>query len=199
VPPVSLYLNMTQYYAQADGIPQFIIMMVDAQKKAKRAGMPISDVKLMMMAVAAILAAQYFPREVNDWEGPPTINHTWRTWKVAFCLAHLKRQCQLQASGGGPVGSAHAVISAPATTIDRLETALDNLALAAANNTTVLQQLRVALSTSLTTLTPANKKLVEVLAKVKLTRPPVATLGTPRPARSTNMPCPGNYCWTHGH
>jgi hypothetical protein len=91
------------------------------------------------------------------------MNCTWRAWKVTFCLAHLKCQCQLQASGVGcPLGSTHAVTPAPAATIDRLRTALNNLALAAANNTTVLQQLRVsnlALSSSVTTLTAANKKL----------------------------------------
>jgi hypothetical protein len=63
---------MTQYYVQADGIPQFIFMMEDAQKKAKRAGMPIADVELVMMALAAVLAAQHFPREVDDWEGLPS-------------------------------------------------------------------------------------------------------------------------------
>jgi hypothetical protein len=45
----------------------------------------------------------------------------------------------------------------------------------------------------------ANKKLVEVLAKAKLTSPLAATPRTPRPARSTNIPFPGNYCWMHGH
>jgi hypothetical protein len=35
-------------------------MMEDAQKKAKRAGMPIADVKPMMMALAAVLATQPF-------------------------------------------------------------------------------------------------------------------------------------------
>ncbi len=65
------------------------------------------------------------------------INHMWRPWKVAFFLAHLKCQCQLQASeGGGPLGSTHAVTPAPATTSDQLGAALDNLALAAANDTT---------------------------------------------------------------
>jgi hypothetical protein len=54
---ISLHLNMTQYYVQVDGIPQFIVMMEDAQKKSKQAGMPIVDVKLVMMALAAILAA----------------------------------------------------------------------------------------------------------------------------------------------
>jgi hypothetical protein len=197
---ISLRLNMTQYYVQADGIPQLIVMMGDAQKKAKRAGMPIADAKLVMMASAAVLAAQHLPQEVD---GLPTINHTWRAWKVAFHLAHLKRQCQLQASGvGGPLGSAHAVTPAPATTIDRPGTALDNLALAAASDTTVLQQLRasnLALSSLVTTLTAANKKLAEALAKAKPTSPPAATLGAPRPVQSTNMPFPGDYCWTHGH
>ena len=69
--------NMTQYYVQADGIPQFIVMMEDAQKKAKRAGMPIADVELVMMALAAVLAAQHFPRKVDDWEGLPAVDRTW--------------------------------------------------------------------------------------------------------------------------
>ncbi len=153
-------------------------MTEDAQKKAKRAAMPIANVKLVMMALAAILMAQHFLQEVDDWEGLPAIECTWRAWKVAFCLAHLKHQCQLQASGGvGPLGSAHAVILTLAATIDRLETARNNLALAAANDTTVLQQLTVlnlALSTLITTLTVATKKLADVLAKAKLTNPPTA-------------------------
>ena len=54
---ISLRTNMHQYYVQADGIPQYIIMLEDAQKKAKRAGMPIADIELVMMASAAVLAA----------------------------------------------------------------------------------------------------------------------------------------------
>ena len=63
--------------------------------------MPIADVGLVMMASAAVLAAQHFPREVDDWEGLPAVDCTWRAWKVAIHLAHLKCQRQLQASGGG--------------------------------------------------------------------------------------------------
>ena len=40
-----------------EGIPQFIVMMEDAQKKAKQAGMPIANVELVMMASVAVLAA----------------------------------------------------------------------------------------------------------------------------------------------
>jgi len=160
--------------------------------------MPITDVELVMMASAAVLAAQHFPREVDDWEGLPAVDRTWRAWKVAFRLAHLKRQRQIQASGGGePIRGAHSVLPAPAVTIDRLGTALDNLALAAANDTTVLQQLtaaNLALTTSNASLTAANKKLSEALAKV-----PAPAPSTPRPPGRANKPKPGNYCWTHGH
>jgi hypothetical protein len=44
----------------------------DAQKKATRAGMPIANVELMMMASAAVLAAQHFLCKVDDWEGLPS-------------------------------------------------------------------------------------------------------------------------------
>ena len=46
---ITLCTNMVQYYVQTEGIPQFIVMMEDAQKKAKRVGMPIANVKLVMI------------------------------------------------------------------------------------------------------------------------------------------------------
>ena len=67
-------------------------MLEDAQKKAKQAGMPIANVELVMMASAAVLAAQHFLRKVNDWEGLPSASRMWTAWKTAFCLAQVKRQ-----------------------------------------------------------------------------------------------------------
>jgi hypothetical protein len=81
---------MQAYYKQADGIPQYISMLEDAQKKAKRVGMPITDVELVMMASAAVLAVQHLPHEVENWEGLPTASRMWPAWKTAFRLAHLK-------------------------------------------------------------------------------------------------------------
>jgi hypothetical protein len=75
---ISLCTDMMQYYVQADGFPQFIVMMEDAQKKAKQAGMPIADIELVMMALAAVLAAQHFPCEVNNWEGLPAASRMWQ-------------------------------------------------------------------------------------------------------------------------
>jgi hypothetical protein len=213
---ISLRTNMHNYYTQADGISQYIDMLEDAQKKPTLAGMPIADVELVMMASAAVLAAQHFPYEVNDWKGLPFASCTWTVWKTAFRLAHVRRQQQILASGGGePLGRAHGVIPAAAPAIRRLKTALDNLALAATNNTTVLQQLiaaNLALTATITLLTANNKKLVDAATCRGGT--PAATPGrggtqaatqaatpaaNPAGIHATKKPCPGNYCCTHGH
>jgi hypothetical protein len=119
---------------------------------------------------------------------------------MAFCLAHLKRQRQILASGGvEPLGRSHGVLPAAAPAIDRLETALDNLALAATNDTAVIQQLtaaNLALTTTVTALTATNKKLVDAAARTK--GAPVVT-PSGKGERMRKKPYPGNYCWTHGH
>jgi hypothetical protein len=74
---ITLHTIMTQYYVQADGIPQFIVMMEDAQKKVTRAGMPIANYELVMLALVAVLAAQHFPCKVDGWEGLPSTSCTW--------------------------------------------------------------------------------------------------------------------------
>jgi hypothetical protein len=110
---ISFRTNMHQYYIQADGIPQYINMLKDAQKKATRAGMPIANIELVMMALAAVLAAQHFPWKVDDWEGLPSSARTWSAWKMAFRLAHVKRQRQILASGGGGSQSVGLTVSYP--------------------------------------------------------------------------------------
>ncbi len=117
--------------------------------------------------------------------------------------------------GGELLGGAHGVIPAAAPAIRRLKTALSNLALVATNNTAVLQQLiaaNLALTATITLLTSTNKKLVDAATHRGGT--PVATPGwggtpaatqaatpvaTPASICATRKPCPGNFCWTHGH
>ena len=200
---LTLRTNMHGYYAQADGIPQYIIMLEEAQKKAKQAGMPIADIELVIMASAAGLVAMHFPREVDDWEGLPALGRTWPSRKMSFRSSHLKRQRQILALGGGePLGGAHGVLPTdPPTTIDRLEVALDNLALAATNDAAVLQQLtaaNLALTNTVTALTATNKKLVDTAATRVPATPPGTGARLPG-SGAPNKPFKGNYCWTYGH
>ncbi len=72
--------------------------------------------------------------------------------------------------GGKPLGGAHTVIPASAPTINRISTALKNLALVVSNDTTVLQQLTAAnlfLIALVTLLMTANMKLADALARNK--------------------------------
>ena len=183
--------------------------------------MPIANIELVMMASAAIHAAQHFPRKVDNWEGLPSASHTWTAWKTAFRLAHVKRQQQILASGGGePLSGAHGVIPAVAPAIGHLETALNNLALAATNDTAVLQQLiaaNLALTATITLLTVTNTKLVDAATHwggtpavtpgwgwtqgatpgwgwTQVATQAVTPAATPAGIRATKKPCPGNYC-----
>ena len=160
--------------------------------------MPIADSELVMMASAAVLAVQHFPREVDNWEGLPASARTWSAWKTVFRLAHLKRQQQILASKGGKsLGSAHAAIPV----MGKMEAALDNLALASTSNKATVQQLtaaNLALTTSVATLTATNKKLVDAAAKKKGGPAPGAAAGASA-TPGENWAKNGNYCWTHGH
>ncbi len=118
-----------------------------------------------------------------------------------FPLCPPQAPTSTSGSGGGePLGGAHGVLPLdPPATLDQLDVALDNLALAATNDTAVLQQLtaaNLALTNSVAALTATNKKLVEAAAKrVPSTGTP---LGTGKTARK-GKPFQENYCWTHGY
>ena len=89
--------------------------------------------------------------------------------------------------------------------LDCLEIALNNLVLAATNNTAVLQQLmaaNLALTNFVTALVATNKKLVEASATVASRQWVAGTplgMGWPPGSGAPNKPFPGNYCWMHGY
>jgi hypothetical protein len=80
--------------------------------------------------------------------------------------------------------------------MDRIDKALENLALAASNDTTVLQQLmaaNLALTASVTLLTAANKKLADTLTQSK-SGATLAAAPAPALAKGCNKRSLGNYC-----
>ncbi len=52
---VALRLNMLLLYKNAASMPDFILGMEEAQKKAKRAELPILDIKLAMYTTTSML------------------------------------------------------------------------------------------------------------------------------------------------
>ncbi len=93
------------------------------------------------------------------------------------------------------------MLPAAAPAIGWLESALNNLALAATNDTAILQQLtaaNLALTATVTLLTATNKQLVDAVTRKG--KPAVTPAVTPaRGGHATRNPFPGNYCWMHGH
>ena len=126
----------------------------------------------------------------------PRLDAHGQRGKPSFCSAHLKRQHQILASGGGePLGGMHGVLPTdPPATINRLEVALDNLALAATNNAIVLQQLtaaNLALTNTVAALTATNKKLVDAAA-TRVPATPPGTGGHLPGSGAPNKPFKGN-------
>ena len=144
---VNLPTEMMKYYNDAEGIPEYINMLEEAQRKLARANLPMSDDQLLAIASTSILASGHFPRPTDEWEALPRAAKTWMAWKAHYRAAHIARKRQMLAAGtsGGTAHAAMAVQSAEDAitpeTFARLDGYLDNLAAAATTERTTLTQL----------------------------------------------------------
>jgi hypothetical protein len=62
---VALYTNMLLLYKNAASMPDFILTMEEAQKKARRAKLPILDIELAMYAATSVLQLGDYKKETN--------------------------------------------------------------------------------------------------------------------------------------
>ena len=71
--------------------------MEESQKKAQRAGFPITDSWLAAFATSSLLLANSFPNDRPEWDGKPKDDQTWRSWKDTFNPLHknLHRETRL--------------------------------------------------------------------------------------------------------
>jgi hypothetical protein len=92
-------------------------LLEDAQCKAARAHLPVTNQTLTSLASTALLAANTFPRTTELWEVLDPANKTWAAWKTTYLAAHKKRVNRLLATGGadylGQANSAHATTLNP--------------------------------------------------------------------------------------
>jgi hypothetical protein len=133
---VSLTIQMSQYYEGMPDIPEYIFLLEDAQRKAARACLPVTNQNLTILASTALLADDTFPRTTELQEELDPADKTWAAWKTAYLAAHKKRANRLRATGGagylGRANSAHTTTLNPGL-LDSIDNTLDNLASAASN------------------------------------------------------------------
>jgi hypothetical protein len=78
---VSLFLNMQVWWEEDPCIPEYINRLEDAQKKAHRAGLPITNEWLVATASKSLLIAASFPIQCAVWEAELPVTKTWPAWK----------------------------------------------------------------------------------------------------------------------
>jgi hypothetical protein len=74
---IALRSNMLLLYRNAASMPDFILAMEEAQKKAKRAELPILDIKLAMYAATSVLQSGNYKKVTDEWEGCNAAMKTW--------------------------------------------------------------------------------------------------------------------------
>jgi hypothetical protein len=167
---VALRSNMLLHYKNAANMPDFILAMEEAQKKAKRSELPILDIKLAMYAATSVLQLGNYKKKTNKWEGQNVAMKTWSKWKQAYLAAYARGvNCQCAGATDKLFSQAANLVMLPAAhdVMDALAGLFDNLALAATTNRTTVQQLKLTnllLTTLVATLTAANKKLTKMVA-----------------------------------
>ena len=203
---VNLPTEMMGYYADADGIPEYINMLEEAQRKLARANLPMSDDQLLAIASTAVLASEHFPRPTDEWEALARVNKTWTAWKAHYRAAHIARKRQMLAAGKSQYGgSANAVTPADDSTISpdtftRLDGYLDNLAAAATTECTTLSQLienNATLTANVTSLTASVAALTAAYA-ILAAGHKAPTLPKAKDSKQSYLAVNG-YCWTHGY
>ena len=168
---LSLQIAMRDYHLKAEGIPEYINMLEDAQRQALRIdeNNPITNASVLVIATSAFLKDSRFPRTSEDWEDLLPNEKTWEAWKKLYKTAQGKERVRVKAAGGANAfggnneGSANAASATDeertnpdGVSIGDLEACFDNLANAAKVERTTLDEMVKNVSV----LTTTNSALV---------------------------------------
>ena len=205
---INLPTVMMKYYNDAEGIPEYINMLEEAQHKLARANLPMSDDQLLAIASTSILASGHFPRPTDEWEALLRAGKMWTAWKAHYRATHIARKRQMLTAGTSE-GSAHAAMAVESAedaitpeTFARLDGYLDNLAAAATTEHTTLTQLvenNATLTASVTSLTASVAALTAAYTLLAAGKPPNPAAASSAPStRTRTKPAVNGYCWMHG-
>lgn len=183
---VSLLVNMQTYHVHAEGVPEYINMLEDAQRTALciNPQNPITDQSVLNIAVKATLKTGQFPRANEEWEDLEAAQKTWQKWKMIYKKAQGKERVRMKAADAAAAkladlgrsdgqsseqsGSHEFALEASGTgqeepfSVADLEACFDNLANAAKAERETLDELvrsNAALTKLTAELVSTNKKL----------------------------------------
>jgi len=190
--------EMLHYYAEAEGIPEFILALAKAREKLTRGGLPMSDAKVLATAHSQVFASPHYPEATREWERLPPAQQT--AWQAKYREANIER-LRLQRANPNSFGSAHHVTD---THFDheQITNALDNIANVATNDSNVMASILEQLAAlrkqldNLQTTAPSRKKEKEKGGT------PASTAFTPRTYSKEDALATFNltgYCSTHGY
>ena len=91
---------MQHYYLDTEDIPDYINVLEDSQNKSNRAGNPITDSTLVLIATNTIISTEHFPCADKSLEGLSKDKKDWDTWKNLYKAADQKAKVKNQSVGG---------------------------------------------------------------------------------------------------
>ena len=188
---VELQAAMLHWWAEDPRVPEYINRLEDAQKKATRASLPITDDWLAAIATMSLLSAGSFPKLRIEWDGLAPASKTWAAWKTWALKSQKTMEREQRASGArgdvfgtaataadthGIVPKTHSFLPTAAGAPSQplladLDRYLDNMAAAVTNEKAVLDTL-VSSNAELTKLTSTKiSKLEQLLLDLKTSGP----------------------------
>ena len=99
---LSLQIDMRKYHLQADGIPEYINMLEDAQRTALRIDKtnPILDTFVLNIVTAKMLSSQQFPRTTEERGEVSPVDKHWQKWKIMYKAAQGRGRVRAKDGGG---------------------------------------------------------------------------------------------------
>ena len=88
---LALQNDMQRFHLDAEGMPEYINALKDAQKQSRRANHDITNATLLLMATNAIISTQRFPRANERWEEKTFQADHVLAWKVFSSQCSLAR------------------------------------------------------------------------------------------------------------
>jgi hypothetical protein len=200
----TLPTEMLHYYANEDGIPEFILALEKARKKLAHRGVPMSDATLLATAHSQVFASLHYPEATREWERLPPASQTWASWQTKYREANVKHLCLLRANLNS-FGAANNVTDTQITS-DAIAMALDNIANSATNDSTLMSNILAQLA-ALTTRLDSMQQYHSVVTPPAnpTTPPPLASTTTPwvpkayTQAQALCIFDPAGYCSTRGY